>query len=81
MPLQGFIVCLFVWILVLNLHEIGKIVGTLWFIVGIAFYLWYRRSKGLSWKEPIPGTLATHPEVAHKLHPEISDELKRKSKI
>ncbi len=28
MPLLGFFVCLGVWILVLSLHEIGKIVGT-----------------------------------------------------
>lgn len=78
LPLLGFFVCLFVWVLVLSLHEIGKIVGTLWFIVGIAFYLWYRRSQRLSWKESIPGTMATHPEIAHELHPEISEELKRR---
>ncbi len=76
LPLLGFFVCLFVWILVLSLHEIGKIVGTLWFIVGIAIYLWYRRSQRLSWNKPIEGTLATHPDVAHELHPEISEELK-----
>lgn len=75
MPVLGFIVCLFVWILVLSLHEIGKIVGTLWFIAGIVFYLWYRRHMKLNWKEPIPGTLATEPAVAHKLHPEIADKI------
>jgi APA family basic amino acid/polyamine antiporter len=78
LPLLGFFVCLFVWILVLSLHEIGKVVGTLWFIAGIIFYLWYRRSQRLSWKEPIPGTLATPPDVAHMLHPEISEEIKEK---
>jgi len=78
LPLLGFFVCLFVWILVLSLHEIGKVVGTLWFIAGIIFYLWYRRSQRLSWKEPIPGTLATTPDVAHMLHPEISEEIKEK---
>ncbi|MGA9139472.1 MAG: APC family permease [Methanocella sp.] len=77
LPALGFVVCLCVWIMVLSLHEIGKIVGTLWFIVGIIFYLWYRRHIRLSWKEPVPGTLATDPEVAHKLHPEIAGQLKR----
>jgi APA family basic amino acid/polyamine antiporter len=76
MPLLGFFVCLFVWILVLSLHQIGKIVGTLWFIAGIIFYLWYRRRLGLSWKEPVPGTLATHPDIAHEMHPEIADQLR-----
>ena len=76
MPLLGFFVCLCVWILVLSLHEIGKIVGTLWFIVGILLYLWYRRRIGLNWKEPVPGTLATEPEIAHNLHPEIAEQLK-----
>ena len=45
MPVLGFIVCLCVWILVLSLHEIGKIVGTLWFIAGIAIYLYYRERR------------------------------------
>jgi APA family basic amino acid/polyamine antiporter len=81
LPVLGFSVCLFVWVLVLSLHEIGKVVGTLWFIAGMAFYLWYRHSQGLSWKDPIPGTLATSPEVAHELHPEIAEELKSKGNI
>jgi APA family basic amino acid/polyamine antiporter len=77
MPLLGFFVCLFVWILVLSLHEIGKIVGTLWFIVGIILYLWFRRSIGLHWKNPVPGTLDTEPDRAHNLHPDIAEQLKR----
>ncbi len=81
LPLLGFFVCLFVWILVLNLHEIGKYVGTLWFIAGIAFYLWYRRKMKLDWRRPMPGTLVTHPEVAHEMHPEISEELRRRGNI
>ena len=77
MPVFGFIVCLFVWLLVLNLHQIGKIVGTAWFIVGVIMYLAYRRSQKLDWKKPIPGdTGETHPEVAHNLHPEIAETLK-----
>jgi APA family basic amino acid/polyamine antiporter len=79
LPLLGFFVCLFVWILVLSLHEIGKLVGTLWFIAGIAFYLWYRRRQGLDWKESVPGTQVTHPDVAHELHPEISEEIRRRN--
>jgi basic amino acid/polyamine antiporter, APA family len=78
LPLLGFFVCLFVWILVLQLHEIGKIVGTLWFIVGIGMYLWYRRSQKIHWRDHIPGTQVTHPEVAHELHPDIAGELKNK---
>lgn len=77
-PLLGFLVCFFVWFLVLNLHQVGKIVGTLWFIVGIAGYLYYRKRMGLDWKAPIPSTEVTHPDVAHLLHPEIADELKKK---
>ena len=76
LPLCGFFVCLFVWMLVLNLHEIGKIVGTLWFIAGILMYLWYRRSQKIHWRDHIPGTQVTHPEIAHELHPEIAEELK-----
>ncbi len=79
LPLLGFFVCLFVWILVLSLHEIGKLVGTLWFIAGITFYLWYRKRQGLDWKESVPGTQVTHPEVAHELHPEISEEIRRRN--
>jgi APA family basic amino acid/polyamine antiporter len=78
LPVLGFIVCLFVWILVLNLHQIGKIVGTLWFIVGITIYLAYRRSQKLDWKTPIPGTLVTDPEIAYELHPEIAETLKQR---
>ncbi|WP_325380985.1 amino acid permease [Methanocella sp.] len=78
LPVLGFFVCLFVWILVLNLHQIGKIVGTLWFIVGVLMYLAYRKSQNLSWRDHIPGTQVTDPGVAHELHPEISAELKNK---
>lgn len=78
LPVLGFFVCLFVWLLVLNLHQIGKVVGTLWFIVGILMYLAYRRSQNLGWKDHIPGTQVTHPDVAHELHPEIASELKNK---
>jgi basic amino acid/polyamine antiporter, APA family len=79
MPLLGFFVCLCVWILVLSLHEIGKYVGTLWFIAGIAIYLYYRRRRKLHWSDSIEGTLETHPDVAHNLHPEIAHTLIRKS--
>jgi len=76
LPLFGFLVCFFVWVLVLSLHQIGKIVGTLWFIGGITMYLLYRRYRKLHWKDSIEGTLETHPDVAHELHPEISEQIK-----
>jgi basic amino acid/polyamine antiporter, APA family len=79
LPLLGFFVCLSVWILVLSLHEIGKYVGTLWFIAGIAIYLYYRRRRKLHWRNSIEGTLETHPDVAHNLHPEIAHTLINKS--
>jgi APA family basic amino acid/polyamine antiporter len=78
LPLLGFFVCLGVWILVLSLHEIGKYVGTLWFIAGIAIYLWYRNRRKLHWRDSVEGTLETHPDVAHNLHPEIAHLLVRK---
>jgi APA family basic amino acid/polyamine antiporter len=76
LPLLGFFVCLLVWIMVLNLHQIGKVVGTLWFVAGISMYLIYRWSQRLDWREPMSGTQVTHPDVAHELHPEIAEELK-----
>ena len=76
LPLLGFFVCASVWVLVLSLHQIGKIVGTLWFIAGIGMYLYYRRRMKINWRDPIPGTRVTHPDVAHNLHPEIAEELK-----
>ena len=51
LPLLGFFVCFFVWVLVLSLHQIGKIVGTLWFIVGIMMYLYYRHRMKLTLEE------------------------------
>jgi APA family basic amino acid/polyamine antiporter len=78
MPLLGFFVCLCVWILVLSLHEIGKYVGTLWFIAGIVIYLYYRKNRKLHWKDSIEGTMETHPDVAHNMHPEIAHLLIRK---
>jgi hypothetical protein len=35
----------------------------------------------LNWKDSIPGTLVTHPEIAHELHPELAEELKRRGII
>lgn len=74
LPLMGFFVCLGVWILVLNLHEIGKYVGTLWFAVGIVMYLGYRRSQKLHWRNHIPGTQVTHPEIAGELRSKYDRE-------
>ncbi|MGZ4906899.1 MAG: APC family permease, partial [Halobacteriota archaeon] len=67
----GFAINLIVWLLVLSLHQVGRVVGTLWFIIGILGYYFYRRSQNLNLNEPIEGTLLTTPENALKLHPEI----------
>ncbi len=80
LPLLGFVVCFSVWVLVLSLHQIGKIVGTLWFIIGIAMYIYYRHRMKMHWKNSLPGTQVTHPDIAHNLHPEIAEELRLRYK-
>jgi hypothetical protein len=67
----GFVINLIVWILVLSLHEVGRIFGTVWFIIGILAYYAYRKQHGLKLNEPIEGTLLTSPENAAKLHPDV----------
>ncbi len=67
----GFAINFVVWLLVLSLHQVGRVVGTLWFIIGILSYYLYRRSHNLKLNEPIEGTLLTTPENAPKLHPEV----------
>ncbi len=67
----GFTINLIVWLLVLSLHQVGRVVGTLWFICGIIGYYYYRKSKNLRLNEPIEGTLLTTPANAPKLHPDI----------
>ena len=67
----GFSINLIVWLLVLSLHQVGRVVGTIWFIIGILGYYVYRKQHGLKINEPIEGTLLTSPENAAKLHPDI----------
>jgi APA family basic amino acid/polyamine antiporter len=67
----GFSINLIVWLLVLSLHQVGRVVGTIWFIIGILGYYVYRKRHGLNINEPIEGTLLTSPENAKKLHPDI----------
>ncbi|MGZ4864736.1 MAG: APC family permease [Halobacteriota archaeon] len=67
----GFTINLIVWLLVLSLHQVGRVVGTIWFIIGILGYYVYRKRNGLKINEPIKGTLLTSPENAKKLHPDI----------
>lgn len=67
----GFVINLIVWILVLSLHEVGRIFGTVWFIIGILAYYTYRKQHGLKLNEPVEGTLLTSPENAAKLHPDV----------
>ncbi|MGZ4864815.1 MAG: APC family permease [Halobacteriota archaeon] len=67
----GFSINLIVWLLVLSLHQVGRVVGTIWFIIGVLGYYVYRKRHGLRINEPIEGTLLTSPENAAKLHPDI----------
>ncbi len=73
LALLGFLINATVWILVLGLHQVGRVVGTLWFVMGILGYYLYRRQQGLKLNKPIEGTLLTTPENAPKLHPEVFD--------
>jgi hypothetical protein len=50
---------------------VGRVVGTIWFIIGVLGYYVYRKRHGLRINEPIEGTLLTSPENAAKLHPDI----------
>ncbi len=43
----GFISCFGVWLIVLLFKEFGRLAGILWFIIGIALYIGYRKYRGL----------------------------------
>lgn len=45
-PLVGFIAALIVWFIIVGLHPAGRLVGTIWFAVGLAGYLIYQKWKG-----------------------------------
>ena len=56
----------------LSLHEVGRIFGTVWFIIGILGYYAYRKQHGLKLQwSPSRVTLLTSPENAAKLHPDV----------
>lgn len=38
LPFFGFISCLLVWLIVVGTHEVGRLLGSLWFLVGIVMY-------------------------------------------
>jgi APA family basic amino acid/polyamine antiporter len=81
LPLLGFTICFVVWILVLSFHLFGRIVGTLWFLIGVWCYLIFRFKRKLYLNEPAE-TLITSPRVAHMLHPDLSEKLRaRYSKV
>lgn len=44
-PIIGFISCLAVWIVVVGTHELGRLIGTIWFAVGLATYFAFSRKK------------------------------------
>lgn len=46
LPIVGFISCLIVWLIVVGTHEIGRLVGSIWFAAGLAIYYAYSKSKG-----------------------------------
>ncbi|MEM3584742.1 MAG: APC family permease [Nitrososphaerales archaeon] len=39
LPFFGFISCLFVWFIVVSTHEAGRLLGSIWFLIGIIIYL------------------------------------------
>jgi APA family basic amino acid/polyamine antiporter len=45
-PVAGLISSIVVWLIIVGTHSMGRTIGTIWFIVGIAGYLIYQRFKG-----------------------------------
>ncbi len=45
-PIIGFISCLVVWLIVVGTHELGRILGSIWFGIGLVMYYTYNRKKG-----------------------------------
>ncbi|HEV2225231.1 MAG TPA: APC family permease [Nitrososphaerales archaeon] len=46
-PFVGFASSAIVWLLLVGFHPIGRVVGAIWFAIGIAGYLIYRKRKGV----------------------------------
>jgi len=42
-PFIGFISSFIVWIIIVGTHPIGRLLGTIWFVIGIAMYLVYQK--------------------------------------
>lgn len=38
LPFFGFVSCFFVWLVIVGTHEAGRLLGSLWFLVGIIMY-------------------------------------------
>ena len=45
-PIVGLISSFVVWVLIVGLHPTGRVIGTVWFAIGIAAYLIYQRYGG-----------------------------------
>ncbi len=45
-PLIGLVSAMVVWFIIVGLHPTGRLVGTIWFVIGIAGYLIYQKYKG-----------------------------------
>jgi len=45
-PIVGLISSFVVWVLIVGLHPTGRVIGTVWFAIGIAAYLIYQRYRG-----------------------------------
>ena len=45
-PIVGLVSSFVVWVLIVGLHPTGRVIGTVWFAIGIAAYLIYQRYRG-----------------------------------
>ncbi len=45
-PIVGFVAAMIVWFIIVGLHPTGRLVGSIWFAVGIVGYLIYQKRKG-----------------------------------
>ncbi len=46
-PVAGFIVTGAIWVAVIATHELGRLLGLVWVIIGMSMYLYYRRKSKL----------------------------------
>ncbi len=45
-PVVGLVSAMVVWFIIVGLHPAGRLIGTIWFAIGIAGYLIYQKWKG-----------------------------------